>query len=137
MLVVIAASIIGLTVKKAYLLTVSSSAIVLEVTKDSQKQAISSFVSIHPYWTQLRKGNDIPIHVSQVSPESEWMLGTWGFERLKDIKIKWFLTMTHRGNSAKNLTSVARDPANRSALCDALTLLGISYKVPQPATLRS
>ncbi|KAF9510126.1 hypothetical protein BS47DRAFT_1364751 [Hydnum rufescens UP504] len=111
-----------------------SSAIVLEVTKDSQKQAISSFVGIHPYWTQLHKGNDIPIHVSQVSLESEQMLRTWGFERLKDIKIKRFLTMTRRGNSAKNLTSVARDPADQCALCDTLTLLGISYKVPQPAT---
>ncbi|KAF9506958.1 hypothetical protein BS47DRAFT_1367013 [Hydnum rufescens UP504] len=84
-----------------------SSAIVLEVTKDSQKQAISSFVGIHPYWTQLRKGNDIPIHVSQVSPESERMLGTWGFERLKDIKIKRFLTMTRRGNIPQPAT---RDP---------------------------
>ncbi|KAF9502683.1 hypothetical protein BS47DRAFT_1370094 [Hydnum rufescens UP504] len=59
----------------------------------------------------------------------------WGFECLKDIKIKRFLTMTCRGNSAKNLTSVARDPARFDVLfATALTLLGISYKVPQPAT---
>jgi hypothetical protein len=62
------------------------------------------------------------------------MLGIWGFEWLKDIKIKWFLTMTRRGNSTRHLTSVARDPIDQSVLCDALTLLGISYKVPQPVT---
>jgi hypothetical protein len=62
------------------------------------------------------------------------MLGIWGFEWLKDIKIKQFLTMTRRGNSTRHLTSVVRDPINQSVLCNALTLLGISYKVPQPVT---
>jgi hypothetical protein len=53
---------------------------------------------------------------------------------MKDSKIRRFLTMTKRGNKAKHLSLVAKEQGERADICNALSLLGISYKIPQAAT---
>ncbi|KAF9504234.1 hypothetical protein BS47DRAFT_1442897 [Hydnum rufescens UP504] len=109
------------------------SALVLEVSSDSVKHVKTSFIGVHPYSTILKGKPDIPIVVSECVPNSEKQLRLWGFERLKDNQIKWFLTMTRRGNSTKSLAAITRDPEDRECLRqDIVWLHSGVYQRPSP-----